>query len=253
MLPTSEILATWKKFDDFPMDTLTKAWYYHQSDGKKQRSVELMREHRSKLGVTGNCFDLAFWLLDEFKKDGVVAYPVGHDIDNDGAHVAVLAVNEKGNRFLCDLGDQWLTPILIDSNSEDFSEEVLSGFFPGAKVQVKTVERGIEVLYHRPNGKISKQTYNLEPIPPDVLLNAAERSQNNIYPKPLLECRLPYKNEIAHWEFYNWESFLSTNHGLYPDSPLSTVDAWVERIHQKTGYDRKFLYDSLKIYRDLGE
>lgn len=252
MFPTPDILHTWKKFDHFPMDTLTKAWYSKRAKGKRQRDVELMREHREQYGITGNCFDLAIWLLDEFKRDGIHAYPIGHDIDNSGAHVAVMAVNERGNRYLCDLGDQWLKPILIDADSDDFSAELLEGFFPGAKVQLKPIGPDIEVSYYRPNGKVSKQTYQTEPIPLDVFLKAAEISQNTIYPRPLLECRIPYKNEIAHWEFYNWESFLSTNEGLFLDPKLNGLEQWVERIHEKTGYDRQMLTEALEIFQGLG-
>ena len=66
-----EILAVWNKFHDFPMETLTKAWFYSRSGDKKQRTVALMKEHKAQYGITGNCFDLAIWLLDEFKRDGI--------------------------------------------------------------------------------------------------------------------------------------------------------------------------------------
>ncbi|GAA0318384.1 hypothetical protein GCM10008967_06170 [Bacillus carboniphilus] len=251
MHPTSDILKVWKKFDQFPMETLTKAWYYHRTSGPKQRSVELMREHREQYGIAGNCFDLAIWLLDEFKREGIQAYLIGHDIDNERAHVGVIAVNDKGQRYLCDLGDQWLLPILIDSESEEYTDKPVSGFFPGANVQVKTVGQDIEVYYHRPNGKVSKQTYSTEPIEMTVFMKAAEACQHLIKGRPLLECRLPYKNETAHWEFYNWESFLSTTEGLFPDSKLDSLEEWVERIHQKTGYDRTFLSEALEVYKKL--
>jgi hypothetical protein len=77
MHPKQSMLQTWKKFDSFPMETLTKAWYFDKGTPKKQRDVSQMKEHRERYGITGNCFDLALWLLDEFKKDGVKAYPIG--------------------------------------------------------------------------------------------------------------------------------------------------------------------------------
>lgn len=248
MLAPKEILSTWRKFDDFPMETLTKAWYFQKETEKKQRDVSLMREHRDQYGIIGNCFDLAFWLLDEFEKDGIEAYPVGHDMNSEKAHVAVLALDEKGHRFMCDLGDQWLNPILIDSDCEDFTVEKQDGFVPAAQVQVKPNGNNVEVLYHRPNGKMSRQIFNTKPIDMTFFMQAAEFSQNLIKPRPLLECRIPYKNEIAHWEFYNWDSFLSTSEGLFNDSPLETIDEWVERIHQKTRYDKLFLHEALEIY-----
>ena len=210
-----------------------------------------MREHRQQYGVSGNCFDLAIWLLDEFKNSGVEAFPVGHNLKTESAHVAVVAINEKGNRYFCDLGDQWLNPILIDTNSEDYTNEEMSGFFPGAKIKVQGDENDIEIFYHRPNGKISKQVFNTEPIEMDDFLQAAEYSQNLIKPRPLLECRIPYKSEIAHWEFYNWESFLSTSEGLFKEPQLLRIEEWVEKINRKTGYNKEFLLDVLKRYKHM--
>ncbi|WP_033829051.1 hypothetical protein [Bacillus andreraoultii] len=251
LLATKDILATWEKFNDFPMETLTKVWFYKKGSSKKQRDVSLMREHRQQYGLSGNCFDLAIWLLDEFKKDGIKSYPIGHNLKTENAHVAVIALNEKGNRYFCDLGDQWLNPILIDIDSEDYTNEELSGFFPGAKVQVQANKNDIEILYHRPNGKISKQIFNSKPFEMDYFLQAAEYSQNLIKPRPLLECRVPYKSEIAHWEFYNWESFLSTSEGLFKEPNLESMEEWVEKINLKTGYNKEILIDVLKIYKSI--
>jgi hypothetical protein len=249
MIASNSILMTWEKFKEFPMETLTKVWFYNRGSVKKQRDVSLMREHREQFGMSGNCFDLALWLLDEFMRDGVEAYPVGHNLNSEDAHVAVIALNEKGEQFLCDLGDQWLNPILIDTKSPDYTNEKLGGFFPAASVQVQSHPTGTEILYHRPNGKISKQVFPTQPIERDLFLKAAEHSQHLIKPNPLLECRIPYKSEIAHWEFYKWESFLSTSEGLMKDSKLETVAEWAERIHGKTRYDKEILIDILERYK----
>lgn len=251
MLASNEILMTWEKFCDFPMETLTKAWFYPKSSKKKQRSVSLMKEHREQYGISGNCFDLAIWLLDEFKNDGIESYPIGSQLNTEKAHTAVVALDERGRRYLCDLGDQWLQPILIDSAQQDYSSERLSGFFPAAQVQIKPVSSSVEVIYHRPTGKLSRQVYQTEPIDVKLFMEAAECSQNQIRPRPLLEVRTPYKSETAHWEFYNWESMLSTSEGLFKEDQLLTIDGWVERIHLKTGYDRKFLFEALEYYRML--
>ncbi|KON89865.1 hypothetical protein AF332_25635 [Sporosarcina globispora] len=247
------ILSVWKKFDFFPMETLTKAWFYDKAGTKKQRDVSLMKEHRVQYGITGNCFDLAIWLLDEFKQAGIEAYPVGHDLKTPSAHAAAVAVDEDGSRFLCDLGDQWLQPILIDSGARDFTPEKLSGFFPAADVQVSSEGGQLEIAYHRPNGKISRQSYETDKVDMNFFLEAAERSQNFIYPKALLEQRIPYKNETAHWEFYNWKSFLSTTEGLYHDDPAEPIAEWAARIHEKTGYELQFLIEALSIYKKLGD
>ncbi|MBT2711010.1 hypothetical protein J7I91_24050 [Pseudomonas sp. ISL-84] len=245
-------MSVWRKFDGFPMETLTKAWYYDKGGLKKQRDVSLMKEHRAKYGITGNCFDLAIWLLHEFKQAGIHAYPVGHQLLTPSSHAAAVAVDEQGCRYLCDLGDQWLQPILIDQEAENFTSEKLSGFFPAAEVQLSAIENGLEISYHRPNGKVSRQVYDTSPIAMNMFLEAAEYSQNWIKPKPLLEQRVPFKNETAHWEFYNWHSFLSTTKGLYKDEPAGSIEEWASRIHEKTGYNQQFLIESLRIYQKLG-
>ncbi|WP_313799906.1 hypothetical protein [Cytobacillus sp.] len=244
-----EILTTWRKFSEFPMETLTKAWFYQKSSKRKQRSVSLMKEHREQYGISGNCFDLAIWLLEEFNKDGIVAYPIGSHLHTEKAHTAVIALDERGRRYLCDLGDQWLEPILIDLADDAFSAEKMNGFFPAAQIQIKDAAGGIEVIYHHPNGKISRQFYPTGPLDMNLFMDAAEYSQNQIRPKPLLEVRTLYKSETAHWEFYNWESFLSTSEGLYKEERLFTLKEWVEKIHLKTGYERKFLAEALELYQ----
>jgi len=249
MFAPENILHVWRKFDAFPMERLTKLWFFNQQSWRKQRDVSLMKEHRSRYGLSGNCFDLAIWLLDEFQKEGITAYPIGHDLNNENAHVAVIALDESGKRYLCDLGDQWINPILVDADAEDFTNEKCSSFFPAAKVQVISKGSSTKIRYYRPNGKISKQIYNLQPIEMDYFLQAAEYNQNIINPCPLLECRIPYKNEVAHWEFSGWESFLSTNEGLIPDSSPKTIEEWALKINDITGYDIGFLTKVLGEYK----
>ncbi|WP_130859464.1 hypothetical protein [Gracilibacillus phocaeensis] len=253
MFAPRSILSVWRKFDEFPMERLTKCWFYHQNSLKKQRYVALMKEHRNQYGITGNCFDLAIWLLDELQQNRITAYPIGRDLNSEAAHVAVIALDESGNRYLCDLGDQWIHPILIDRNSENFTDERLSGFFPGAEVKVMSKEQNIEILYYRSNGKQSKQIYNTSPIDVDYFMKAAEYSQHLINPKPLLECRIPYKNEIAHWEFCNWESFLSTNEGLFDEPTFDTIEKWAIKINEVTQYDIHFLMNVLERYKEFSQ
>jgi hypothetical protein len=251
MKAPEEILSVWNRFQDFPMETLTKAWFYSQPGDKKQRSVELMKEHKAQYGITGNCFDLALWLLDEFKKAGIAAYPIGNELGTEEAHAALIALDEEGNRFLCDLGDQWLQPVLIENGHEAFTGEKLAGFYPAADIEVLPRQGEVEIVYRRPGGKQSRQVYDTTPVAEADFWQAGEFSQNHVYPKPLVEVRLPYKSETAHWEFDNWKSFLSTTEGLFPDRPVATLEEWADRIGQKTGFDRQFLTDSLNFYKQM--
>lgn len=253
MKASDEILEVWKRFDGFPMETLTKAWFFKRAGDQKQRSVELMKQQRQQYNITGNCFDLALWLLDEFRKEGIKAYPIGSELGTEEAHAAVVAEDKRGRRYLCDLGDQWLQPVLLDADDPEFSEERIAGFFPGAEVQVSAANGKAEIVYHRPGGKESRQTYELAPVDDSLFWQAAEFSQNHVYRKPLLEVRVPYKEEKAHWEFDDWKSFLSTSEGLFPDPPAANLAEWVERIHGRTGYDKEFLLEALEIYKAMGE
>ncbi|MCU9614660.1 hypothetical protein OEV98_14040 [Caldibacillus lycopersici] len=249
MIPPNEIMTTWKKFNHFPMDTLTKAWFFQKGTEKKQRDVSLIKEHYQQYRITGNCFDLAIWLLDEFKKDGITAFPIGHHIGTDHAHVAVIALDEHGHRYLCDLGDQWINPILIDEDSNQFTNEKMAGYFPGALIQVKPERHSVTIHYHRPNNKTSSQNYLLDRMEINEFFQAAEHCQQVIRPKPLVECRLPLESEIAHWEFYDWDSFLSTTTGLIHEPKLDCIEDWATRINKKTGYDLAFLQDALSLYK----
>ncbi|TCP53711.1 hypothetical protein EV586_10555 [Tumebacillus sp. BK434] len=244
MQASAEILAVWQKFDPFPMETLTKAW--HRGG---QRTVAEMKAHREQYGTSGNCFDLAIWLLEEFRAAGITAYAVGHDLGTGEAHVAVVAEDEQGSRYLCDLGDLWLQPILLDPKRSEFSGERLAGFFPAAEVQVAVEGDRCLVRYFRPNGKQSRQEYDLTKIAEPELLAAAEACQQD-YRLALVELRVPHGSETAHWEFGDWESFLSTSEGLYPEEKLSTIEAWVERIHARTGIAKAVLQESLAFYQN---
>ncbi|MGO4110074.1 hypothetical protein [Paenibacillus sp. YAF4_2] len=246
-----EILKVWRKFDHFPMETLTKAWYYQQNTTRKQRDPSMMKEHREQYGITGNCFDLSLWLLHEFDQEGIEAFPVGHDLGTPDAHVAVIAKSEHGHRYYCDLGDQWLNPVLIDTDCEDYHADKLHGFFPAAEIQVKAEGNLLTIQYHRSNGKMSQQDFDTTPVAITDLWKAAEISQNTIKQRPLLECRVPFNDEIAHWEFYNWSSVLSTTQGLFEEPATEDIEQWCTRIHQKTGYDKTMLSEALHFYKSM--
>ena len=114
---------------------------------------------------------------------------------------------------------------------------------------MKPLKKTVEFFYHRPNGKQSKQIYDTQPLEMGDFLQAAEYSQNVIKPKPLLECRIPHKSEIAHWEFYGWESFFSTSEGLFREHKLKRIEDWAYRINERTGYDMQFLIEALELYK----
>lgn len=247
MRATDDILQVWRLFDGFPMETLTKAWWLSRTGGTSQRPIALMEEHREAHGTSGNCFDLAIWLLSAMRRARIEAYAVGSSLFSTRAHVAVVAVNYLGNRYLCDLGDQWIEPVLIDSSSPLFSPTPVPGFFPGAEVSVATEGTRCEITYHRHGGKASFQVYDLRPVSLDVLLRAGERSQA-LLRQALCEKRIGHNGETALWEFCNWESWLSTNRGIIKDDPAEDSHGWVERVHQMSGISQDVVATALSVY-----
>lgn len=244
---TRDILNVWKKFDGFPMETITKAWHFHLSSEMKQRTVDQMISHREQYGVSGNCFDLAIWLIHEFRQANVECYA----ILTPDSHVAVVAVNGDGNKYLCDLGDQWIEPILIDHESEDYTEEYLDGFFPGAQIKLELRGNSLFVKYKRPNGKEMDQTYLLNPISDEQLVFEGEKTQR-ILRSPLVEKRIFTEREVIHWEFDNYISFYSSAEGKIIESELQTKEEWAERIENASGIDKKVVTIALETYSKIG-
>lgn len=243
MRATQDILSIWRKFDNFPMETITKAWYSQSDANSKQRTVEQMKSHREQYGTSGNCFDLAMWLIHEFRQQKFNSYA----ILTPGSHVAVIVLNEKGDRYLCDLGDQWIEPILIEQNHEDYTEEFLDNFFPGAQVKLESQENSLLVTYKRPNGKEINQTYLLNPITDERLIAEGEKTQRTLR-SPLVEKRIFTDEQVIHWEFDNYISFFSSMDGKQIESKLPTIEEWVERIGNVSGISKKIIRDALEVY-----
>lgn len=239
------ILAVWHQFDGFPMETLTKAWWSRQPGGARQRSVAEMTTHRRESGTAGNCFDLAIWFLDTCEQRELEAYAVGHGLLTPEAHVAVV-VNVGRDRYLCDLGDQWLLPARIPRPGSRV--EGLSPVFPGAVLDMETrADETLRVTYHRPSGKVSTQDYGLGRITEAALWDAAHASQR-LLRHPLCEMRIPWGSGMAHWEFSGGRSVISTDTGLDEEPPCPTPDAWCERLHRRTGISASVVATALDVY-----
>lgn len=113
--------------------------------GKKTKKCIANARRSNPLRYNRQCFDLSIWLLNEFKEEGIKAYPIGHHLHSKHAHAAIIAEDERGHRFLCDLGDQWLKPILIDVKDQEYTNEKLGGFFPAADIRVSQVENNLQI------------------------------------------------------------------------------------------------------------
>lgn len=250
MQACKEILAIWGKFDDKPMDTLMKVWWAKQVGGGSQRPVPLIKQHFEQYGVAGNCVDLSLWLIEEFRTAGIESYGITNDINAERAHIAVIAIDRKGHRYLCDLGDQWIQPIAINAELVNHQGPV-EGFFPAAKVKVHTEGYETKISYHRPNGKISNAKYDTTPLDDELLWAISERVQQVFRKKPLVEIRISLDGETAHWEFDNWKSFLSTSQKLHAEDSDLNMDQWIHRINSRTGMKEEFLRDALRYYKEM--
>lgn len=240
---TQDVLSIWRKFDNFPMETITKAWYFQLASEFKQRTIEQMKSHRGQYGTSGNCFDLAMWLIHEFRQEKFTSYA----ILTPDSHVAVVVLNENGDRYLCDLGDQWIEPILIEQNNEDYTEEFIDNFFPGAQVKLESQVNSLSVTYRRPNGKESKQKYILDPISDERLIAEGEKTQRTLR-TALVERRIFTDSDVIHWEFDNYISFFSSMDGKQIEKKLQTIEEWAERIGNVSGIDKKIIRNALEVY-----
>ncbi|AET60212.1 hypothetical protein HPL003_17340 [Paenibacillus terrae HPL-003] len=119
---------------------------------------------------------------------------------------------------------------MVDSNisrcrSSKLYIREINRLFPAAEIEVQPHQDTVTILYHRPNGKMSSQKFDLVPLELSSFWKAAEISQNTIKKSPLLECRISYVSEIAHWEFYNWSSFLSRTDGIIEEPEIKDIES----------------------------
>jgi hypothetical protein len=249
--PPNAIRRVWEKFTGIPMETFTKGWWYSRCAGApRQRTIADMVQHRRTQGSGGNCFDLALWLRHELHLAGVPARIVGHDLCTPEAHVAVIAADEGGSRYLCDLGDQWLQPILIDPGSDGFSDGWHVGFFPGREVRICRADDQLEVLYRRTNGKVGSQRFDLRPLAEDEVQQACHHSQN-LLRRPFCEILLPHSvtGLVEHWEYDNGASFWNLAEGPVFEEPCSAEGEWVSRIAGRTGMSKDLIYTAFAVHR----
>ena len=247
-----EILEIWQRFDAFPMETLTKAWHLRFRPSMGQRSVEQMKEHRAKTGASGNCFDLAIWLRHEFQQSGVESYFIAEQNSGPPDHVAVIALDTQGRRFLCDLGDLWIQPILVDPPSGESGPVPLPGFFTGARVCLHLEENTLRAQYLRSQGKASEQFYDLTPLKEDQFREAAEECQRSLS-RPLVEMRQWLDAEVVHWEFDRYRSFVSSLAGLHTEDPAPDAPAWASRIAKNTGMEAGYVLECLNAFEELSK
>lgn len=248
------IRQVWNRFQGIPIETFTKGWWHRRSGGHpRQRTVAEMIEHRRSLGTGGNCFDLALWLQHAFAEAGVQAWAVGHDLETPEAHVAVVASDHRGQEYLCDLGDLWLEPILIDPRSSEFSDAWHADLFPGRLVRIDRADRHLEVSYRRSSGKTAQQVYDLRPLGGEELAKACHHSQN-LLRRPFCEVLLPHpvSGKRERWEFDRGASFWNLDDGPVFEEPCTTEEECVARIAMRSGLSPEIIRSAIQAYGGLG-
>lgn len=247
MLAPHEISSVWRQFAGIPMETFTKGWWYDRCHGRpRQRTVAEMVEHRRTHGAGGNCFDLALWLRHAFLEAGVRARITGHDLGAEAGHAAVVAADRAGNEYLCDLGDQWLQPVLISPAVDGWHR----GFFPGREVQISRTDNLLQVRYRRSNGKVAGQSYDLAPVSEELVQQACGLSQNMLR-RPFCEMLMPHPDtgKIEHWEYDKGRSFWNLESGPVFEADCQTQDEWVARIAARTGMAPDLIRGGFAVYR----
>jgi hypothetical protein len=250
----SGIIHVWERFSSFPTETLTKAWWYQQCAGSpRQRPVQLMKEHRAEYGCSGNCFDVAIWLQEEFRSAGIETEIIGRNLCSTKAHIAVIAFGERGNGYFCDLGDQWLQPILINKQALEFSPEYHSGFAPGTRVKVETAGDQLLFVHAHPDGKESIEQFLLAPVPNDILMRAADHSQA-LLRRPFVEIRAVHRPSETRqlWEYDRNECFWHLDSGLLTERDCDSPSSRSERIHQMTGISMHIISTAFEVYAQRG-
>jgi hypothetical protein len=235
------------------METFTKVWWNEQcGDVARQRTVDEMVAHRHEYGTGGNCFDLALWLRHELQQAGIPARIIGHDLNTVHAHVAVLAEGGDGAQYLCDLGDQWLQPVLITPQREDWSPDWLRGFFPGRDIQITPVGDSLVVAY-RHSGRAATQRFDLAVIGQAELDRACHHSQSLIR-RPYCEMLLPHvSGSIEHWEYADGRSFWHLESGTEYEAPCASAGEWAARIADHTGMDSSLIRHVIELCDAIGQ
>lgn len=246
MKPTTSILSVWARFDNIPMETLTKAWYWSKTEGDRQRSVAKMQANRQSYGCGGNHYDLAIWLIDAYQNAGLKAWAVRRSGGND---VAVI-VEEQGNQFFLQQALQWTKPVHIGEKEAAFRSQWLNDVSPGLSIQVDRSKNRLHILWKGQDDTVHTCAYDLTPLDMITLRERAALSQKQLE-TPLVRVRTNWKGETAMWEFQAFSSRLHTAEGAIQEATAANLDEWVERIHQRTGMDRYVVRKSLSVYRGL--
>jgi hypothetical protein len=248
--PPDLICSIWARFDQIPAETFTKGWWHRRSAGApRQRTVAQMIDHRHLYGAGGNCFDLSVWLHHELTEVGVPARYSGHDFETADAHIAVVAADEDGYEYLCDLGDKWLQPILIDPASSAFDYGWHDGFVPARAVRVERSDNHLTIHYRHASGRTAAQFYDLSPVSNSAIAAACHHSQN-LLRRPFCEMMLshPATKERLRWEYDRGKSFWDMPSGRVYEEPCADASSWVSRIAARTGINPALLTEGFHAY-----
>ncbi len=249
MEPSKGIIDVWDRFDSIPVETLTKAWYWSKKERDQQRSVVKMQANRQTYGCGGNSFDLSIWLVDEFTRAGYTAWAVGHHLFQENTAVAVIVEDDTGQYF-CNIGRRWNKPAYIGKARGQESIKNNRAIAHGYEVSLWRDGDQLTITSINHIDLVEEEVFSLKKLDMVSLREAAEFSQRQLV-QPYVAVRTQWRGEFARWEFRDFTSCLMTEKECVEEMPATSLDEWVERIHQRTGMDRYVVRMALAVYRGL--
>lgn len=119
--------------------------------------------------------------------------------------------------------------------------------FQVSRIKLNTRANRLLVTYGRPNGKESSQAFDLTPVSDEALIIAGQKTQR-LFSDPLVEKRIFTDQEVLHWEFDDYESFLSSKEGRKAEPQLKDIGEWAARIHTMSGIHEEVVIRALEVY-----
>lgn len=240
------VLRIWRSLVGVPAENLSHRWWRAREAGEaKQRSVPLLEKHRAEWGTGGDSYDLTIWLMAKYQAAGFLADAVQPPADvDDRSPLAVMVKDPLGRRYLCDLNEPWLEPVLVSPRSYDFSPGFHSGFHPEGDVRVEVEEKRCRITLRRAGGGpvFGERIFELRAIPPELLVERAETDPERTRPDRLAVRRLARHPETGAWGVWffaatgdAWRSGWRLPSGLIDEPPCRGLEAWVERVSERSG------------------
>ncbi len=238
------VMRVWRRFAGVPCETFTKGWWFRRCGGRpRQRTVVQLRQHRRRYGAGGNCFDLAYWLLNDLREEGFAARIVSRDLLQYDAHVAVI-VEASGREYLCDLGDMWHRPIRVAEHAG-----WLNGYVPGRSIRIRCSDGALEIDCRDEVDSVRVERYDMTRIDDELFLLACDQSQN-LLRRPFCQLLRPHPvtGALELWGYDREATFVSGSRGHVYEPRCNNRAEWIARIAATTGMAPTLIDEGFTAY-----